>query len=216
MGVDLNLYLPGHVAVDDLADVVGILLGATRVDGGYSDFLAGDTSVGVPRADAVATDVPGMYEIVVEADDGATLVDGSRRRAPTVHLAAVRADPATGKLRRTSDLALSTSSTPDNVALAIRVARVFGGTLSPWDVHDDSDIDVPADHDVDYADSADDDHYDAWQRLLADLRPLDADDAAEAVALYRTDPHAPNLSSYGWDDPVDDRVPGTTAPATAP
>lgn len=128
MGVDIRMYLDPRADAREVGEVVGLCMGQTvRHRGGM--YNGWDEVKGVKVKNS--PHVVGLVDIVVKADKGQTLVDGSDAYGFTLHLE--------GGDERDPDLLGMKVAIPRsraiNIAIATRLVKYYGGRLD----YNDSD-----------------------------------------------------------------------------
>lgn len=174
MGVNCHITLPDNVRIDDVAKVIGILVGCKAE---YEKFDSGNGgSTVVSGVQARTTSMPELAYITVTIPEGKPRLhpDGECRFSWFYHMES-----------DTPGRCVSPGSYPLSQAVGVRLVQFFGGSV------DFSDCD---DVDVDYKrpwKSWEENHPsdgEAWerfqQRLLA-LKPLDEKEVARLVKKYR-------------------------------
>lgn len=122
MSVDCRIFLPPAVRVNDVADVIGALVGLKPEKRKFSQSDGYSVHVGGVNVVATSGSVPTMLNISLTAPDGEKLVDGEQSHFVYYHFESL--DPA-GKPCRL----LMPKSTAFRIAVGRGLIRFFGGSL---------------------------------------------------------------------------------------
>lgn len=116
MGVNVEVYLPSDVRVQDVADVMGILAGINPEKKTLREFDDHAWYVEVNGAEAKGNvNIPSMAEIILQGD----LVDGEAYHTTSYHF----------ECRKAGKRLVYPKSTPFWVAISKKLCKFFGGSV---------------------------------------------------------------------------------------